>query len=181
MTLQQERYPALDPDGLPLSVLRRADGTPVQVTLAVPGDRSLHARVWQAAVGRVTLLLLDTDIPANDDDLRQVTDRLYGGGGEHRLQQELLLGVGGVRALRAWSRLTGAPHPEVFPSHKGHTRFLGVERSRPYMSGSKPPLEHPDKAGLGFFRGLVRKKMRQQSPVDQIKNRKMKLIHDPIS
>ena len=60
---QQERYPALDPDGLPLSVLRRADGAPVQVTLAVPGDRSQHARVWQAAVGRVTLRQLDTHNP----------------------------------------------------------------------------------------------------------------------
>ncbi|WP_353814298.1 alpha-glucan family phosphorylase [Agromyces sp. SYSU T00266] len=125
---QQERYPALDPDGLPLSVLRRADGTPVQVTLAVPGGRSLHARVWQASVGRVPLLLLDTDIPANDDDLRQVTDRLYGGGGEHRLQQELLLGIGGVRALRAWSGLTGRHFPDVFHMNEGHAGFLGLER-----------------------------------------------------
>lgn len=125
---QQERYPALDPDGLPLAVLRRADGTPVQVTLAVPGDRSLHARVWQASIGRVPLLLLDTDIPANDDDLRIVTDRLYGGGGEHRLQQELLLGVGGVRALRAWSELTGRHFPDVFHMNEGHAGFLGLER-----------------------------------------------------
>ncbi|WP_344369245.1 alpha-glucan family phosphorylase [Agromyces tropicus] len=125
---QQERYPALDPDGLPLSVLRRADGTPVQVTLAVPGGRSMHARVWQAAVGRVPLLLLDTDIPANDDDLRHVTDRLYGGGGEHRLQQELLLGIGGVRALRAWSELTGRHFPDVFHMNEGHAGFLGLER-----------------------------------------------------
>ena len=60
----------LDPDGLPLSVLRHPDGSPVQVTLALPDDASLHARVWKAAVGRITLLLLDTDIPANDDELR---------------------------------------------------------------------------------------------------------------
>ena len=97
---QLETYPVLDPDGLPLAVLRHPDGTPVHITLALARGRSLHARVWQAAVGRVTLLLLDTDIPENDDELRTVTDRLYGGGGEHRLLQELLLGIGGVRALK---------------------------------------------------------------------------------
>ncbi|HEY9498269.1 MAG TPA: DUF3417 domain-containing protein, partial [Terrimesophilobacter sp.] len=77
---QQESYPVLDPDGLPLTVLRHPDGTAAQVVLALPDDRALYARVWQVAVGRVTLLLLDTDIPENEDALRSVTDRLYGGG-----------------------------------------------------------------------------------------------------
>ena len=125
---QQERYPVLDPDGLPLSVLRRPDGSPVQVTLALPDDAALHARVWKAAVGRITLLLLDTDIPANDDELRSVTDRLYGGGGEHRLLQELLLGVGGARAVRAYTELSGGPAPDVFHMNEGHAGFLGLER-----------------------------------------------------
>ena len=125
---QQERYPVLDPDGLPLSVLRRPDGSPVQVTLALPDDESLHARVWKAAVGRITLLLLDTDIPANDDELRSVTDRLYGGGGEHRLLQELLLGIGGARAVRAFTELSGGPAPDVFHMNEGHAGFLGLER-----------------------------------------------------
>ncbi|MEV1129360.1 alpha-glucan family phosphorylase [Agromyces sp. NPDC049794] len=125
---QQERYPVLDPDGLPLSVLRRPDGAPVQVTLALPDDQSLHARVWKAAVGRVTLLMLDTDIPANTDELRTVTDRLYGGGGEHRLLQELLLGVGGARAVRAFTELAGMPAPDVFHMNEGHAGFLGLER-----------------------------------------------------
>ena len=97
---QQESYPVLDPDGLPLSVLRHPDGTAALVTLSLPEGKALTARVWRVAVGRITLLLLDTDIPENEDALRSVTDRLYGGGGEHRLLQELLLGVGGVRAIK---------------------------------------------------------------------------------
>ncbi|WP_345764302.1 alpha-glucan family phosphorylase [Diaminobutyricibacter sp. McL0608] len=125
---QVESYPVLDPDGLPLAVLRQPDGTAVQITLALPDGRALHARVWQAAVGRIRLLLLDTDIPENDDALRSVTDRLYGGGGEHRLLQELLLGIGGVRAIKVWAELTGMPEPEVFHTNEGHAGFLGVER-----------------------------------------------------
>ena len=125
---QLESYPLLDPDGLPLSVLRRADGSPVQVSLALPDDRTLHARVWQAMVGRIRLLMLDTDIPENTDDLRLVTDRLYGGGGEHRLLQELLLGIGGARAVKLWSSLNGQADPEVFHTNEGHAGFLGLER-----------------------------------------------------
>ena len=74
------------------------------------------------------LLLLDSDVPDNDEAARNVTDRLYGGGGEQRLQQEMLLGIGGVRALRLWSRLTGAPAPDVYHTNEGHAGFLGVER-----------------------------------------------------
>ncbi|WP_029253221.1 alpha-glucan family phosphorylase [Paraoerskovia marina] len=127
---QAETYPVLDPDGLPLSVLREEDGSPAVVTVGLPGGRALHAHVRVATVGRVPLLLLDANVPENDDAARKVTDRLYGGGGEHRLQQELLLGVGGVRALRLWSRLTGAPAPEVYHTNEGHAGFLGVERIR---------------------------------------------------
>jgi starch phosphorylase len=125
---QQETYPVLDPDGLPLSLLRGADGAPAQVALALPGSRTLFARVWQAYVGRVKLLLLDTDIPENEDGLRSVTDRLYGGGGEHRLLQELLLGIGGVRAIKLYSELTATDFPQVFHTNEGHAGFLGLER-----------------------------------------------------
>jgi starch phosphorylase len=127
---QTETYPVLDPDGLPLTLLREDDGTPCEVTVPLPGNRSLVAHVWKADVGRVPLLLLDSDVPANDDAARGVTDRLYGGGGEHRLQQEMLLGIGGVRALRLWSRLTGAPEPAVYHTNEGHAGFLGLERLR---------------------------------------------------
>ena len=125
---QQESYPVLDPDCLPLSVLRHPDGAAAQVALPLPTGRVLYARVWKLAFGRIPLLLLDTDIPDNADDLRSVTDRLYGGGGEHRLLQELLLGVGGVRAIKLFTDLTGAARPEVFHTNEGHAGFLGLER-----------------------------------------------------
>jgi starch phosphorylase len=125
---QQETYPVLDPDGLPLSVLRHPDGTAAQVTLALPDGLALYARIWKVAVGRVTLLLLDTDVPENEESLRTVTDRLYGGGGEHRLLQELLLGIGGVRAIKIYNELTGSRPPEVFHTNEGHAGFLGLER-----------------------------------------------------
>ncbi|MDR3203034.1 MAG: alpha-glucan family phosphorylase, partial [Bifidobacteriaceae bacterium] len=127
---QSETYPVLDPDGLPLALLREDDGEPALVHLPLPNGRTLHAHVWQAEVGRVPLLLLDSNVAANDPMERGVTDRLYGGGEEHRLLQELLLGIGGVKALRLWSRVSGAPDPEVFHMNEGHAGFLGVERIR---------------------------------------------------
>jgi starch phosphorylase len=125
---QQESYPVLDPDGLPLAVLRQPDGTAALIALALPDGRTLYARVWTSLVGRVRLLLLDTNIPENVDELRSVTDRLYGGGSEHRLLQELLLGIGGVRALRLCSSLTDLAEPQVFHTNEGHAGFLGLER-----------------------------------------------------
>jgi starch phosphorylase len=127
---QQEHYPVLDPNELPLSLLREAEGTPARVSLALPGGRSLHAHIWVAQVGRVPLLMLDSDVEENGLGERDVTDRLYGGGSEHRLLQEMLLGIGGVRALRAYCRLTGHPGPEVFHTNEGHAGFLGLERIR---------------------------------------------------
>ncbi|MEO6411095.1 MAG: alpha-glucan family phosphorylase, partial [Pedococcus sp.] len=141
---QQETYPVLDPDGLPLSLLREEDDSPCVITLALPGGRELHAHVWKAQVGRVPLLLLDSDVPENDDAARNITNRLYGGGGEQRLQQEMLLGIGGVRALRLWSRLTGAPTPDVYHTNEGHAGFLGVERIH----------ELTQSAGLSFDEAL---------------------------
>jgi starch phosphorylase len=130
---QQERYPPLDPHGLPLSLLRSDDGAPLQVSVVIGADRVLHAQVWRALVGRVTLLLLDSDIEANAAPERTITDRLYGGGSDHRLAQELLLGIGGVRAIRAWCGLTGDVAPEVFHTNEGHAGFLGLERVRELM------------------------------------------------
>jgi starch phosphorylase len=125
---QRESYPLLDPYGLGLTLLREADGAPVEIALEVPGARVLHARVWVADIGRVPLLLLDSETPSNTEDLARVTDRLYGGGGEHRLLQELLLGVGGVRAVRAWCRIAGRPTPDVYHTNEGHAGFQGIER-----------------------------------------------------
>ena len=125
---QEESYPVLDPDGLPMGVLRNADGSAANIVLALPGGEALTARIWQLLVGRVCLLLLDTDVPENSEELRGVTDRLYGGGGEHRLLQELLLGIGGARAVKTYTALAGVPAAEVFHTNEGHAGFQGLER-----------------------------------------------------
>jgi starch phosphorylase len=127
---QGENYPSLDPQGLPLRLLTDHGGDPVLVELAMPDAAQLRARVWVAQVGRVPLLLLDSDIPENEHELRGVTDRLYGGDQEHRIKQEILAGVGGVRAIRAFTEIEGLPTPEVFHMNEGHAGFLGVERIR---------------------------------------------------
>ncbi|MGW0732769.1 alpha-glucan family phosphorylase [Streptomyces sp. NPDC002851] len=132
---QQEHYPILDPNELPLTLLRECDGTPARIALDLPGGRRLWAHIWQAQVGRVPLLLLDSDVEENGPGEREVTDRLYGGGSEHRLLQEMLLGIGGIRALRTYSRLTGHPAPEVFHTNEGHAGLLGLERLRELADG----------------------------------------------
>lgn len=137
---QQETYPVLDPDGLPLTLLREEDGSAATVVLPLPNGRQLSAHIWRADVGRVPLLLLDSNVAGNDEAARNVTDRLYGGGGDQRLQQELLLGMGGVKALRIFQRLTGMPAPEVFHTNEGHAGFLGIERIRELMD---PANESP--------------------------------------
>ncbi|WP_122818150.1 alpha-glucan family phosphorylase [Nocardioides pantholopis] len=136
---QQESYPALDPEALPISALREADGSPATIAVAMPAGPDLLARIWVASVGRVPLLMLDTDVEGNPEDYVEVTDRLYGGTSEHRLRQELLLGVGGVRALRAHARITGHPAPEVFHTNEGHAGFLGLERIRELTAAEDGP------------------------------------------
>jgi glycogen phosphorylase len=127
---QHENYPALDPQGLPLRLLTDGAREPVLVELALPDSGRLRARIWVAQVGRVPLLLLDSDIPENEHEVRGVTDRLYGGDQEHRMQQEILAGIGGIRAIRAFTAIEGLPAPEVFHMNEGHAGFLGVERIR---------------------------------------------------
>ena len=127
---QQERYPPIDPHGLPLTLVTDAEGAPLKVGVGFPEGRTLWAQVWKAQVGRVPLLLLDSDVEENAPAEREVTDRLYGGGSDHRLHQEMLLGIGGVRAIRAYTALTGTPAPEVFHTNEGHAGFLGLERIR---------------------------------------------------
>lgn len=130
---QAERYPASDPNGLPLTLLRDRGGAAVRIWVALAGGTALAAQVWIAQVGRVPLLLLDSYVEENEPALREVTDRLYGGGSEHRLRQELLLGIGGVRAVRAYCAATGHAEPDVFHTNEGHAGFLGLERIREYV------------------------------------------------
>ncbi len=131
---QAERYPASDPAGLPVGLLRDHDGAPAKVTVGLAGGAELGAQIWVAEVGRVPLLLLDAYIEDNEPLMREVTDRLYGGGSDHRLRQELLLGIGGVRAVRRYCEITGHPQPEVFHTNEGHAGFLGIERIREYLA-----------------------------------------------
>jgi starch phosphorylase len=121
---QEERYPVLDPHSMALELV---EGVRVSVDLAGAG---LEAQVWRARIGRVELYLLDADVDTNDDELRSVTDRLYGGGTEHRIRQEILLGIGGVRALEA-----AGVETQVFHTNEGHAGFLGLERIRKLITG----------------------------------------------
>ncbi|MDQ2726336.1 MAG: alpha-glucan family phosphorylase [Actinomycetota bacterium] len=116
---QEEDYPVLDPHRMALTLM---EGKTASIDLA---GETLTAQVWLAQVGRVRLYLLDADDDSNDDELRAVTDRLYGGGTEHRIRQEILLGIGGVRALDALDVDT-----QVFHTNEGHAGFLGLERIR---------------------------------------------------
>ncbi len=122
---QRERYVALDPEACGL---RAAPGVEIQVDVA---GRPLHAQVWRATIGRCHLYLLDSDVAANPPELRRITDRLYGGDMEHRLAQEILLGIGGIRALRA-----AGERPTVFHTNEGHAGFLGLERIREAVTGA---------------------------------------------
>lgn len=134
---QRESYPIIDPDNMPLTLLREDDGTPASIEVPLPDHRTMYAQIWVAKVGRIPLLMLDSDVAKNDDAARLITDRLYGGSKDHRMEQELLLGVGGVKALRIFSRLTGAPTPEVYHCNEGHAGFMAVERIRELMTGEE--------------------------------------------
>ena len=126
---QRERYPDLNPHSLPLRRLE-IDGEPTTVSVDLAGAQVAY-QIWKADVGRVPLLLLDTDHPRNAQADREVTDRLYGGDTEHRLRQELVLGIGGVRALRPAIAMGEVPAtPELFHSNEGHAGFLQLERVR---------------------------------------------------
>jgi glycogen phosphorylase len=137
---QQEHYPALDPHRMPLTLLANEEGVPLKVEVDLAGARCV-AQVWRAQVGRISLLLLDSDVEENDPTERAVTDRLYGGAGgsEHRLRQEILLGIGGIRALTAMGHTCN-----VFHSNEGHAGFLGLERIRELVTN----------AGLSFNQAL---------------------------
>jgi starch phosphorylase len=129
---QQERYPALDPHAMPLTLLSDSDGSHLKIEVDLAGERCV-AQLWRAQVGRIPLLMLDCDVEDNEPRERAVTDRLYGGGGgsEHRLRQEIVLGIGGVRALRA-----AGYEVNVFHSNEGHAGFLGLERIRELATGA---------------------------------------------
>jgi glycogen phosphorylase len=129
---QRDAYAAADPRLLPLQPVLDADGAPLLVGFPM-GTRQARARIWRADVGRVPLYLLDTNVQENTPEDRQITDRLYGGDNEHRLQQEIVLGVGGMRALRALG-----VEPDVIHLNEGHAAFAAVERVRERIADREP-------------------------------------------
>ena len=123
---QLDEYEHADPYSLPLTLVTRG-GAPVKVRFPFL-DHKVSAQIWRADVGRVPLYLLDTDIEENTPVDRRITDKLYGGDSEHRLRQEIVLGIGGMRALTALG-IT----PTVIHLNEGHAAFAAVERTRQLM------------------------------------------------
>ncbi len=137
---QQETYPELDPLTAPLTLERGADGGPLRVEVELAGEPVL-AQIWRTELPSAPAYLLDTDIEDNAPSARPVTDVLYGPDREHRIRQEVLLGVGGARALAALGL-----EPTVFHMNEGHAAFLALERIRALV----------EDGGLGFDDALER-------------------------
>jgi starch phosphorylase len=137
---QQEAYPINDFYNLPLTLVRREDGSPITVTVDLP-DRAVTIQIWRMQVGRVPLYLLDSNVPANSREDQDITDALYGGGTETRIKQEIVMGIGGIRALDALG-LT----PDVCHMNEGHSAFLGLERIRLLMCGQGLSFEEAREA-----------------------------------
>ncbi len=132
---QQALYPYNDPGQLPITPLRYPNGEWLRLEIALPGY-SVWLRAWQVKVGRVKLYLLDSNDAANFPAHRGITSELYGGGPELRLKQELLLGIGGWRLLRALGL-----QPEVCHLNEGHAAFAVLERARNFMEETGQPFE----------------------------------------
>src|SRR5580700_2628046 len=132
---QQALYPYNDPGQLPITPLRGPDGGWLRLEIALPGY-SVWVRTWQVQVGRVRLLLLDSNDTANFPAHRGITSELYGGGPELRLKQELLLGIGGWRLLNALGI-----KPEACHLNEGHAAFAVLERARNFMEAAKQPFD----------------------------------------
>ncbi len=131
---QKEHYLDANPSLLPIEEALGPDGKPVRVEIETHAG-ILHARVWRVEVGRTTLLLLDSELPENSASDRDLTSRLYGGDARVRIRQELLLGVGGVRALRAMG-----VYPSVLHLNEGHSAFAGLEMIRTLMAEQGVPF-----------------------------------------
>ncbi len=124
---QQERFPRTDYNNIPIQLVTDKKGEPLIVDVEFPG-RVVYAQIWEVQVGRIKLYLLDTDFSSNSDEDRAITYNLYGGDNEVRIKQEMILGIGGIRALRALGK-----NITVYHMNEGHSAFLGIERIRSAM------------------------------------------------
>jgi starch phosphorylase len=125
---QQEAYVENDAFNMPAELVRKSSSRPLTISVEYPG-RSVQAQIWSISVGRLQLYLLDTNIPANSPGDRMVTSSLYGGDRELRIRQEILLGIGGLKALAAMG-IT----PTVCHMNEGHAAFMALERIRQIRS-----------------------------------------------
>jgi starch phosphorylase len=145
---QQERYPENDFFTLPIVSERDKDGKPLVISVDLD-NRPIYAQIWRVQVGRIPLYLLDTNIPANSrTEDQDITDQLYGGDRELRMKQEILLGIGGYRALK-----TLGLSPAVYHMNEGHSAFLSLERCRDLMETHKlsfTEAREASTAGLAF-------------------------------
>jgi starch phosphorylase len=137
---QQEEYPENDWYTSPVTLERDDNGKPREVSVNLAGTE-VRIRIWRVDVGRVPLYLLDTNVEGNSPEHRGITAQLYGGDRENRLKQEMILGIGGVRALRAVGL-----RPSVFHINEGHSAFLVLERIRELVEDSKLAYEEAREA-----------------------------------
>lgn len=132
---QQALYPINDPGQLPIRPLRQPNGEWLRLQIQLP-DSKIWLRCWEVSVGRTKLYLLDTNDFANTAAHRGITSELYGGDAEMRIKQEIVLGIGGWRMLRALGL-----QPEVCHLNEGHAAFATLERARSYMEDHEKPFD----------------------------------------
>ncbi len=132
---QMETYSTNDFFNMAAEMVKGPEGKPLLISVQFPG-REVWARIWRIQVGRVPLFLLDSDVDRNSERDRAITNHLYGGGLETRIEQEILLGIGGIRALWAMNR-----PPAVCHINEGHSAFLGLERIRRLVKEKNMPFE----------------------------------------
>jgi len=143
---QHERYEINDFDNLPMKLVLNENGTPLTLSVSF-SDREVFFQVWKIQVGRVPLYLLDSNVPLNSEIDRKITETLYGGNVETRIQQEIILGIGGVRTMYALGI-----NPRVCHMNEGHSAFLSLERIR--MMIQNDGLKFKEAKEVGYYSNI---------------------------
>ena len=118
---QVENYPVNQFNTMPMSLVRDGQGNPITISVSLKGE-PVNVRVWRVNIGRTCLYLLDTNMKENSESARSITSQLYGGDREMRIRQEIILGIGGVRMLKAMGL-----QPAVYHMNEGHSAFTAFE------------------------------------------------------
>ncbi len=143
---QQERYEMTDFYNQPMTIVTDKNGEPLKISLDFPG-RKVFVQIWKIDVGRLPLYLLDTDVEENSDEDKNITRGLYSGTIETRIQQEIILGIGGIRALHKMGII-----PLVCHMNEGHSAFLGLERIRSLIN--EYGLTYQEAYDVGFYSNI---------------------------